>query len=49
MLIPNKVIGVEPLVRVLVPEIQTFFKREEGQRESAEWKAQQQTKAFILN
>ncbi len=49
MLIPNKVIGVEPLARVLLPEIQTFFEREEGQRESAGWKAQQQTKAFILN
>ena len=48
MLIPNKVIGVEPLARLL-PEIQTFFEREEGQRESAGWKAQQQTKAFILN
>ena len=32
---------VEALVRVLLPEIQAFFKSEEGQREYAEWKAQQ--------
>ena len=33
---------VEALVRVLLPEIQAFFKSEEGQREYAEWKVQQQ-------
>ena len=34
---------VEALARVLLPEIQVFFKSEEGQREFADWKAQQQT------
>ena len=34
---------VEALARVLLPEIQAFFKSEEGQREFAEWKAQQET------
>ena len=34
----------EALVRVLLPEIQAFFESEEGQREFAEWKAQQQAK-----
>ena len=29
------------LARVLFPEIQAFFESEEGQREFAEWKAQQ--------
>ena len=33
---------VEVLPRVLLPEIQVFFESEEGQREFAEWKAQQQ-------
>lgn len=33
---------VEALTRVLLPEIQAFFESEEGQREYAEWKAQQQ-------
>jgi len=33
---------VEPQARVLLPEIQAFFGSEEGQREYAEWKAQQQ-------
>lgn len=33
---------VEALARVLLPEIQAFFESEEGQREFAEWKAQQQ-------
>ena len=35
---------VEALARVLLPEIQAFFKSEEGQREFAEWKAQQRVK-----
>ena len=34
---------VEALARVLLPEIQAFFKSEEGQREFAEWKAQHQS------
>ena len=33
---------VEALARVLLPEIQAYFESEEGQRECAEWKAQQQ-------
>ena len=33
---------VEALARVLLPEIQAFFESEEGQREYAEWKVQQQ-------
>ena len=33
---------VEALARVLLPEIQAFFESEEGQREFAEWKSQQQ-------
>ena len=34
--------GVDTLARVLFPEIQAFFESEEGQREFAEWKAQQE-------
>ena len=33
---------VEALARVLLPEIQAFFESEEGQREIAQWKAQQE-------
>lgn len=33
---------VEALASVLLPEIQAFFESEEGQREFAEWKAQQE-------
>ncbi len=33
---------VEALARVLLPAIQAFFESEEGQREFAEWKAQQE-------
>ena len=33
---------VDALARVLLPEIQAFFESEEGQREFAEWKAEQQ-------
>ena len=33
---------VEALVRVLLSEIQAFFESEDGTREYAEWKAQQQ-------
>ena len=32
----------EAPARVLLPEIQVFFESEEGQREFAEWKAQQE-------
>ena len=32
----------EAPARVLLPEIQAFFESEEGQREFAEWKAQQE-------
>lgn len=32
---------VEALARVLLPETLAFFESEEGQREYAEWKAQQ--------
>lgn len=35
---------VEALARVLLPEIQTFFESEEGQREFREWKIQRDTK-----
>ena len=34
---------VEALARILLPEIQKFFKSVEGQREFTEWKAQQET------
>ena len=33
---------VETLARVLLPEILAFFESEEGQREYAEWKVQQE-------
>lgn len=33
---------VDSLARILLPKIQAFFESEEGQREFAEWKAQQQ-------
>ena len=33
---------VEALARILLPEIQAFFERGEGQQEVAEWKAKQQ-------
>lgn len=33
---------VDALARVLLPEIQAFFESEEGQREFAEWKVQQE-------
>ena len=33
---------VEALAHVLLPEIQALFESEEGQREFAEWKAQQE-------
>jgi len=35
---------VEALARCLLPEIIKFFESEEGQREFAEWKAQQTAK-----
>ena len=33
---------MEALVRVLLPEIQSFFESGEGQRQFTEWKAQQE-------
>ena len=33
---------VDALARVLLPEIQAFFESEDGLREFAEWKAQQE-------
>ena len=45
---------VEALARVLLPEIQAFFESEDGQREYAEWKAnqkplQQVTRKMLFN
>lgn len=33
---------LEALARVILPDIQAYFESEEGQREFAEWEAQQQ-------
>ena len=33
---------VDALARILPPKVQAFFESEEGQREFAEWKAQQE-------
>ena len=33
---------VDALASILLPKIQAFFESEEGQREFAEWKAQQE-------
>lgn len=33
---------IEALARLLLPEIQAFFENEEGKKEFAEWKAQQE-------
>ena len=33
---------VDALARILLPKIQAFFESEDGQREFAEWKAQQE-------
>ena len=38
--IPRHVL--ESIVRCLLPDIQAFYESEEGQREFAEWKAQQE-------
>ena len=35
---------IETVARCLWPDIQAFFESEEGQREFAEWKAQQEQK-----
>lgn len=35
---------IESIARLLLPTIQAFFESEEGQREFAEWKAQQAAK-----
>ena len=34
---------IEAIARCLLPDIQAFYESEEGQREFAEWKAQQET------
>lgn len=34
--------SIQRLARILLPKIQAFFESEEGQREFAEWKAQQE-------
>ena len=34
---------IEALARVLLPTMQAFFQSEEGQKELAEWQAQQAT------
>lgn len=51
MLIQNKKIetvipqqDIESLARILLPKIQEYFESEEGQREFAEWKQQQEQK-----
>lgn len=40
---------VETLARVLLPEIQAFFESKDGQREYAEWKAQQHAQQWANN
>ena len=35
---------IETVARCLLPDIQAFFESEEGQREFAEWKAEQERK-----
>lgn len=40
--IPEHVI--ETIARCILPDILTFYQSEEGQREFAEWKAQQEAK-----
>ena len=34
---------IEAIARCLMPDIQAFYESEEGRREFAEWKAQQET------
>ena len=38
---------IETVARCLWPDIQAFFESEEGQREFAEWKAEQEKKKQI--
>ena len=40
---------IETVARCLLPDIQAFFESEEGQREFAEWKAQQEKKLETEN
>lgn len=40
---------IETVARCLWPDIQAFFESEEGQREFAEWKAQQEKKLETEN
>jgi len=36
---------IEAIARCLLPDIQAFYESEEGQREFAEWKAQQESES----
>ena len=36
---------IEAIARCLLPDIQAFYEREEGQREFAEWKARQEAES----
>ena len=36
---------IEAIARCLLPDIQSFYESEEGQREFAEWKAKQKTES----
>ena len=36
---------IEAIARCLLPDIQAFYESEEGQREFAEWKAQQEAES----
>lgn len=36
---------IEAIARCLLPDIQAFYESEEGQREFAEWKAQQEVES----
>ena len=40
---------LEALARVLIPELEKYFESEEGQREFAEWKAQQSDSNYNYN
>ena len=40
---------IEAIARCLLPDILAFYESEEGQREFAEWKAQQIEKANKVN
>ncbi len=40
---------IEAIARCLLPDIQAFYEREEGQREFAEWKARQEAEPDTEN